>query len=94
VVHRLSRFAAAVVAASFGLAVTLAAQVPAAQDRFVPVSPDELQHEQIPAAPLVLTAYAFVWIVFIAYVFTLWRRTRRIDADLQSLASKVKGSAR
>lgn len=93
-VHRLSRFAAAVVAALFGLAITLAAQVPAAQDRFVPVSPDELQHEQIPAAPLVLTAYAFVWIVFFIYVFTLWRRMRRIDADLQALSSKVKGSAR
>jgi hypothetical protein len=94
VVHRLSRLAAAVVTALCGFAITLAAQVPAAQDRFVPVSPDELQHEQIPAAPLVLTAYALVWVVFVVYVFTLWRRMRRIDADLQTLASKAKGSAR
>lgn len=92
--HRFWRFTAGVVTALFGFAITLAAQVPAAQSRFVPVSPDELQHEQIPAAPLVLTAYAFVWIAFMVYVFTLWRRMRRIDVDLQALASKVKGSAR
>jgi CcmD family protein len=92
--HRLWRLAAAVPAVLATLVVTLAAQTPAAQDRFVPVAPGDLQREQIPAAPLVFIAYAFVWIVFVVYLFTLWRRMRRIDADLQTLASKVKGSAR
>src|SRR5690242_518351 len=66
------------------------AQTPsgAAQDQFVPVSPNDLQQEQLPATPLVFTAYAFVWVVLIVYVFMLWRRIGRVEHEIAALQSK------
>ena len=59
-----------------------------ARDEFVPIS--ELpQTEQIPAAPLVITAYAVVWVVIAVYVWTLWRRFQRAEQDLKTLASRL-----
>jgi CcmD family protein len=61
---------------------------PAAQDEFVPIS--ELPaNEQLPAAPLLIAAYAVVWIVLAVYVWTLWKRFRRAEQDLKSLASRL-----
>jgi CcmD family protein len=59
-----------------------------AQDEFVPISelpPDE----QIPAAPLLIAAYALVWIILAVYVWTLWRRFLRAEQDVKSLASRL-----
>lgn len=57
---------------------------PAARDEYVPISelpPDE----QMPAAPMVIGAYAFVWIAFVGYVFTLVTRTKKLESDLKAL---------
>jgi CcmD family protein len=65
-----------------------AAPPPPAQDEFVPIS--ELPaNEQLPAAPLLIAAYAVVWIVLAVYVWTLWKRFRRAEQDLKSLASRL-----
>lgn len=59
-----------------------------AQDEFVPISelpPDE----QIPAAPLLIAAYALVWIILAVYVWTLWRRFLRAEQDVKSLANRL-----
>jgi CcmD family protein len=62
--------------------------VPAAQDEFVPIS--ELPaDEQIPAAPLLIAAYALVWIILAVYVWTLWRRFQRAEQDVKRLASRL-----
>ena len=59
-----------------------------AQDEFVPIR--ELPAaEQLPAAPLLIAAYAVVWIVLAVYVWTLWTRFWRAEQDLKSLASRV-----
>ena len=61
---------------------------PAAQDEFVPISelpPDE----KLAAAPLLITAYAVVWIVLAVYVWTLWKRFWRAEQDLKQLASRL-----
>ncbi len=59
---------------------------PAARDEFVPVS--ELPAtEQVPAAPLLIAAYALVWIILAVYVWTLWRRFQRAERDVQVLAA-------
>lgn len=59
-------------------------QRPAPQDEFVPV--DQLpSQEELPAAPMVVAAYSFVWVAFLVYVFTLVKRVRRIERDLKSL---------
>ncbi len=60
----------------------------AAQDEFVPIS--ELPaDEKLPAAPLLITAYAVVWIVLAVYVWTLWRRFLRAEQDIKRLASRL-----
>jgi CcmD family protein len=61
---------------------------PPAQDEFVPIS--ELPaNEQLPAAPLLIAAYAVVWIVLAVYVWTLWKRFWRAEQDVKSLASRL-----
>ncbi len=61
---------------------------PPAQDEFVPIS--ELPaDDKLPAAPLLIAAYAVVWIVLAVYVWTLWKRFWRAEQDLKSLASRL-----
>jgi CcmD family protein len=56
----------------------------AATDGFVPVT-DLPPAEQLPAAPLVLVAYAFIWVAVLAYVALLWRRLAAVQKDLDAL---------
>jgi CcmD family protein len=60
------------------------AQAPAAQDGFVPAS-SLPPGDQLPAAPLLITAYAFVWIALLFYVWTIWRRLNKVETDMQAL---------
>ncbi|MDP1568849.1 MAG: CcmD family protein [Vicinamibacterales bacterium] len=61
----------------------------AARDEYVPIS--ELpQDEQLPAAPMVVAAYAFVWVAFVGYVFTLVGRTKKLEADLKALERETR----
>jgi CcmD family protein len=71
--------------AASGVRVALAQPTPpAATDGFVPVT-DLPPAEQLPAAPLVLGAYAFIWVAVLAYVALLWRRQGAIQKDLDAL---------
>ncbi len=72
-----------------------AAQAPTVQaapqeppDQFVPVKSLQ-QQDQLPAARLLVGAYAFVWAVLFVYVWTIWRRMRKIEREIQQLASRV-----
>jgi CcmD family protein len=56
-----------------------------AQEEFVPLSEIPAE-EQIPAFTLVASAYALVWIVLIAYVWSVSRRLRAIEGELASLS--------
>jgi CcmD family protein len=57
---------------------------PAPQDEFVPI--DQLPpQEELPAAPMVVAAYSFVWVAFLAYFFTLIKRLRKVETDLAAL---------
>jgi CcmD family protein len=64
------------------------AQPAAAQGDFVPVS-SLPQAEQLPAAPLVIAAYAFVWVALLAYVWSLWRRMTKLERELADLQRRV-----
>ena len=57
---------------------------PAATDGFVPVT-DLPPEEQLPAAPLVLSAYAIIWVAVLIYVAMLWRRLGAVQKDLDAL---------
>jgi CcmD family protein len=57
------------------------------QEEFVPVSelpPDE----QLPAAPLLIAAYAIVWVALMIYLWSIWRRLGRVERELSALAVK------
>jgi CcmD family protein len=59
-----------------------AGQAPAGQSEYVAV--DELPPvEQLPAAPLLIAAYAFVWLAVFFYVWTIWRRMNRVEAEIR-----------
>jgi CcmD family protein len=55
---------------------------PAAQDEFVPVE-DLPDSEKLPAAPFLIAAYTIVWLVLLAYVWSLWRRLTHVEQELK-----------
>jgi CcmD family protein len=70
-------------------AIALAQTQPrAAQDEFVPISelpPDD----RLPAAPLLIGAYAFVWVALMVYLWSLWRKLGRVEQELAQVASRT-----
>ena len=44
--------------------------------------------EQLPAAPLLIAAYAFAWVVVFFYVWTVWRRLGKVEAEMQVLEKR------
>ena len=67
---------------------TFAQQQPAGQGGFVPVDSVPLS-DQLPAAPLLITAYAFVWAAAMIYLWTIWRRLNKVETEMRALAQKV-----
>ena len=64
------------------------AQPKAAQDEFVPINelpPDE----QLPAAPLLIGAYAFVWVALMLYLWSLWRKLGRVEQELATISARM-----
>lgn len=61
----------------------------AAPADFVPVNALPPQTEQLPAAPLVIGAYAVVWVAVLVYVWMLWRRMTRLEGELADLQRRV-----
>ena len=41
--------------------------------------------EQIPAAPLVIGAYAFFLLLMVFYLWTIWRRIGKVESEMQAL---------
>jgi CcmD family protein len=63
-----------------------------APEGFVPVKALPAQ-EQLPAVPLLLTAYAFVWLVLLVYLWTIWRRLMKVEREIRTLADRVGGKS-
>jgi CcmD family protein len=60
----------------------------AAQDGFLPI--DQLaKKEEMPAAPLVMAAYAVAWLVIFGYVWSLWRRLHKVEVEIADVARRV-----
>ena len=43
------------------------------------------QTEQIPAAPLLLSSYAFFLLLMMFYLWTIWRRVGKVEKDMHDL---------
>jgi CcmD family protein len=72
-----------------GAPVALAVQTaPPGQSEYVPIK-DLPQAEQMPAAPLLIAAYAFVWVAVLVYLWTIWRRLAKVEAEMRDLAQKA-----
>jgi CcmD family protein len=65
---------------------------PPAKDEFVPVSDADV--EQLPAAPLVMTAYAVAWIVIFLYLWSIWRRLGRVEREIDELSRRTRAETR
>jgi CcmD family protein len=64
-----------------------------AQEGFVPI--DQLQpKEQLPAAPLVMAAYAVAWIAVFGYVWSIWRRLGQVEKDLAAVRQRISTGSR
>lgn len=60
----------------------------AAQDEFVPMS-EVPESEKLPAAPLVIGAYAFIWLAALAYLWSIWRRVGAVDREVAQLRRDI-----
>ena len=61
---------------------TPAGQAPPGQGEYVPVETLP-PSEQLPAAPLLIAAYAFVWLAVFFYVWTIWRRLNKVEDEIR-----------
>lgn len=70
-----------------GVQTVWAANQPA-QDEFVPMEtvPPE---DQLPAAPLLVSAYALLWIAVVVYLWSIWRRMVTVERELSELSRRV-----
>ena len=69
-------------------APAFALQPPKGQSEFVPVNEVPLA-DQLPAAPLLIAAYAFVWMAVMVYVWSIWRRMNKVEDEMRALAQKL-----
>jgi CcmD family protein len=91
-----------VLAMALGVAAPLAAaaqgstpsQPPAGQQQeFVPI--DQLPPtEQLPAAPLLIAAYAVAWVALLGYVWSVWRRLGKVERELADVARRIDAAQR
>ena len=68
---------------------TIAFQAPPGQGEFVPIT--ELPPgDRLPAAPLLVIAYAFVWLALMFYLWTIWRRLGKVEREMRTLTGRSK----
>jgi len=79
---------AIVVSASQPPATQPPGSAPPGQTEFVPVN--ELPpSEQLPAAPLLVTAYGVFLILMVFYVWTLWVRLNKVETEMRTLEQRT-----
>jgi CcmD family protein len=62
-------------------------------DGFVPA--DSLKpQEQLPAAPLVIGAYAVAWVAVFGYLWSIWNRLGRVERDILEVSRRQSAGER
>jgi len=79
---------------SFVVAILmLLAQQPQQQNEFIPI--DQLPpQDQLPAAPLLIAAYAVVMLALFVYVASVARRLGSVQRELERLETDIKRGSR
>jgi CcmD family protein len=80
--------AALLIMSAFAIPPVASAQPRPAQEEFVPVT--DADTERLPAAPLVMAAYAAAWVLIFLYVWSLWRRLNHVERELAALTTADK----
>jgi len=65
---------------------------PPQQNEFVPVNTLP-PSDQLPSAPLLVAAYSFVWLATMFYLWTIWRRLGKVEAEIQALERRGEAGA-
>ncbi len=78
---------------SFILVIASLAFQPPPPGEFIPIS-QLPPADQMPAAPLLIVAYAFVWVALIVYLWSIWRRLGKVEADMKALARRSGSGSR
>jgi CcmD family protein len=81
-------------AAAPSWAAALQPQPPEPPAGFVPSSSLPSQQEKLPAAPLVLTAYAVAWVAVFGYLWSIWRRLGRVERELADVSRRIEAGGR
>lgn len=63
------------------------------QEQFVPLA-EAPPGDQLPAAPLLIAAYALVWLIVFGYLWSIWRRQTAVERDLGELSRRAGGDGR
>ncbi len=74
------------------VAGSVSAQQPAssaAKEGFVPIDQLNQQMEQLPAAPLVMAAYAVAWLAIFGYVWSIWQRLVKVEREIADVSRRV-----
>jgi CcmD family protein len=61
----------------------------AAQDQYVPVDKPMNAQDTLPAPRLVATAYAFVWIMLLIYVWSIRKRLATVEHEIDTVARRT-----
>ncbi len=78
----------------FTTVAMIAQQPPSGSDQFRPL--DQLPPgQELPAAPFLVGAYAFVWVAAMFYLWTIWRRVGKLGDEMKALERRsARGGAR
>jgi CcmD family protein len=86
-------FVGALIAGGASAAFAQQPSVAAPEQGFVPVK-NVPQQEQLPAAPLVMTAYAVAWVVLVLYLWSIWRRLAGVEREMAAVGRRLEPGAR
>ncbi len=61
------------------------------QNDFVQVTGPQPAVDSLPAAPLLIAAYAFVWVALLGYLWFVWSRLKKVQTEIEDLQRRTGG---